>query len=115
MSPPQSRFCGTRANRDTAPNQSAEGGQLQRGIAAAENQLQRCQQLEQRQKQQRRHLMHGVAGPRAGAGLNALLLLCQRDERKIYTARSAERAVCFPLTNTPDLECASEIVQLPSS
>ena len=30
--------------------------------------------------------MHGVAGPRAGAGLNALLLLCQRDERKIYTA-----------------------------
>ena len=31
-------------------------------------------------------MMHGVAGPRAGAGLNALLLLCQRDERKIYTA-----------------------------
>ena len=29
--------------------------------------------------------------------------------------RSADSAVCLPLTNTPDLECASEIVQLPSS
>ena len=30
--------------------------------------------------------MHGMAGPRAGPGLNALLFLCQGDEREIHAA-----------------------------
>ena len=72
--------------RPFQPDQPAEGGQLQRRLAAAEDELNSRQQLEQRQKQQRRHLMHGMAGPRAGPGLNALLLLCQGDERKIHAA-----------------------------
>ena len=36
-------------------------------------------------------------------------------EKEFGANRSAASAVCRPLTNTPDLECASEIVQLPSS
>ena len=36
-------------------------------------------------------------------------------EKEFGANRSAASAVCRPLTNTPDFDCASEIVQLPSS